>query len=253
MASTGIAALLMLSEAALSPSNTQEVAKTEQHSERKEKTVFRSPMYYPPLSPARDAPRERKKTFKSPMYSPPKKLSKKASETPSKTTSVQHKAKLSPSCGLAIKNRKGPKNKRFRCMVPECGETFASKFSWRRHRKKHTGERPWGCVYCLRYFGEKSTLKKHLNTHPEFHEDKVKKPKSCMAVMNAGNKAHWGTNDEKSALPLTEMSLGGKPCEKEKCPASVKLAKQASTLTSAVTLSHAMFLTDLYSNTLTAY
>eukprot|EP00808_Paulinella_micropora_P022702 g82162.t1 len=43
-----------------------------------------------------------------------------------------------------------------------CDWTFATKFSYRRHAKTHTGERPWGCVYCWRYFSEKSALKKHL-------------------------------------------------------------------------------------------
>eukprot|EP00808_Paulinella_micropora_P028235 g68314.t1 len=74
---------------------------------------------------------------------------------------------------------------RYRCDHPKCEDTFTSKFSWRRHRKKHTGERPWGCVYCLRYFGEKSTLQKHLHTHKEFRKHKELVPWLSMAALNA--------------------------------------------------------------------
>eukprot|EP00457_Paulinella_chromatophora_P004489 gb/GEZN01004501.1/.p1 GENE.gb/GEZN01004501.1/~~gb/GEZN01004501.1/.p1 ORF type:complete len:497 (-),score=58.34 gb/GEZN01004501.1/:377-1867(-) len=109
--------------------------------------------------------------------------------------------------------------KRFKCDVPSCYETFATKFSWRRHRKKHTGERPWGCVYCLRYFGEKSTLKKHLHTHAQFHQDKEQSPWFGVVAMNAGTKladARTSGGQAVSALLIAQMALA----QQEDCEGS---------------------------------
>eukprot|EP00457_Paulinella_chromatophora_P004688 gb/GEZN01004700.1/.p1 GENE.gb/GEZN01004700.1/~~gb/GEZN01004700.1/.p1 ORF type:complete len:519 (+),score=51.59 gb/GEZN01004700.1/:202-1758(+) len=109
----------------------------------------------------------------------------------------------------SVKDKRPISKKRFACDFPECNETFATKFSWRRHRKKHTGDRPWGCVYCLRYFGEKSTLKKHLHTHPQFHQDKEQAPWFSVVAMNAGTRLLGASPSGKPmiALSLAQMAL----------------------------------------------
>eukprot|EP00808_Paulinella_micropora_P013325 g38591.t1 len=193
---SGVLGLLLLSEAAMHAENMPEALIIQSEHE----VLVSSPRY---SSPAVQTP------AKSSNVPPIRPRRKSVSSAGHKTNVVTIESKGTNSGGTK-KHRKGSKNKRFRCEVPECGESFATKFSWRRHRKKHTGERPWGCVYCLRYFGEKSTLKKHLNTHPEFLKDKQHAPWFSMAAMNAGNKSHPCANDEKalSALSLAQMSLG---------------------------------------------
>jgi len=53
------------------------------------------------------------------------------------------------------------------CKFPNCGETFTTRFSLKRHIKKHTGERPQVCPFpnCDSRFAERSTLKRHIRIH----------------------------------------------------------------------------------------
>eukprot|EP00457_Paulinella_chromatophora_P013331 gb/GEZN01013621.1/.p1 GENE.gb/GEZN01013621.1/~~gb/GEZN01013621.1/.p1 ORF type:complete len:211 (+),score=28.55 gb/GEZN01013621.1/:370-1002(+) len=115
-------------------------------------------------------------------------------------------SRKSSGCHGKVGKQRSKKKKGFRCET--CQQVFATKFSWRRHRKKHTGERPWGCVYCLRYFGEKSTLKKHLQTHPQFVEDTQKAPWFGPVAMNAGTNTVPGPGDESlSSMSLAHLAL----------------------------------------------
>jgi hypothetical protein len=48
-----------------------------------------------------------------------------------------------------------------------CGDRFKTRFSLKRHRKKHTGEKPFVCDFpsCRKRFAEKSTLIRHERVH----------------------------------------------------------------------------------------
>ncbi len=54
----------------------------------------------------------------------------------------------------------------FECSEPGCGTTFNTRFSLKRHSKKHNGERLHKCPYdCGKRFAEKSTLTRHIRVH----------------------------------------------------------------------------------------
>jgi len=53
------------------------------------------------------------------------------------------------------------------CLVPGCLEKLKSRFSLKRHTKKHTGEKSHTCQFpgCNKKFPESSTLKRHMRIH----------------------------------------------------------------------------------------
>ena len=53
----------------------------------------------------------------------------------------------------------------FVCDNPNCGKTFTRNEELTRHRRIHTGIRPFSCPICLKKFGRKDHLKKHQRTH----------------------------------------------------------------------------------------
>jgi hypothetical protein len=63
--------------------------------------------------------------------------------------------------------------RQFTCHHPNCGDSFPTQFSLKRHFKRHTGQRPFKCTWvnaetgkaCTMRFAEKSTLKRHIQMH----------------------------------------------------------------------------------------
>ncbi|GFU03759.1 transcription factor Sp5 [Nephila pilipes] len=53
----------------------------------------------------------------------------------------------------------------FKCDEPKCGKTFTRNEELTRHKRIHTGCRPHQCVLCLKKFGRRDHLKKHVKTH----------------------------------------------------------------------------------------
>jgi len=66
----------------------------------------------------------------------------------------------------STKSTSSSKGKPFKCEADGCNCSFSTRFSLKRHMKKHTGERPHVCPYnCGKRFAEKSTLTRHVRIH----------------------------------------------------------------------------------------
>lgn len=55
----------------------------------------------------------------------------------------------------------------FRCDVTSCGKTFTRNEELTRHKRIHSGLRPFPCTECGKRFGRKDHLKKHARTHAQ--------------------------------------------------------------------------------------
>ncbi|GFR09044.1 hypothetical protein TNCT_212981 [Trichonephila clavata] len=53
----------------------------------------------------------------------------------------------------------------FACDHHKCGKTFTRNEELTRHKRIHTGVRPHQCSLCLKRFGRRDHLKKHIKTH----------------------------------------------------------------------------------------
>ncbi|KAH8346848.1 hypothetical protein KR059_000772 [Drosophila kikkawai] len=58
-----------------------------------------------------------------------------------------------------------PGERPFKCDVDTCGKTFTRNEELTRHKRIHTGLRPYPCSACGKKFGRRDHLKKHMKTH----------------------------------------------------------------------------------------
>lgn len=53
----------------------------------------------------------------------------------------------------------------FKCDESNCGKTFTRNEELTRHKRIHSGARPYPCTNCGKRFGRRDHLKKHTKTH----------------------------------------------------------------------------------------
>ncbi|CAM1329772.1 Uncharacterised protein g10114 [Pycnogonum litorale] len=73
-----------------------------------------------------------------------------------------------PKDGRKNYNRTG--EKAYTCKILKCKKSFARNEELTRHKRTHSGERPYMCSTCSKSFGRKDHLKKHQNTHLKSNE-----------------------------------------------------------------------------------
>ncbi|XP_042698601.2 zinc finger protein 497 isoform X1 [Chrysemys picta bellii] len=73
---------------------------------------------------------------------------------------------------------------------PECGERFAQSAHLTKHRRTHTGERPYTCPHCGKGFVESSDLARHRRTHTGEKPYRCKQCGKGFSVHSALTKHH---------------------------------------------------------------
>lgn len=67
----------------------------------------------------------------------------------------------------------------------QCGKSFAQKFTLQLHQKHHTGDRPYSCPHCKHLFTQKCNLQTHLRRVHQLVMLDVKKLKSGQQMLGA--------------------------------------------------------------------
>ncbi|CAG5128544.1 unnamed protein product [Candidula unifasciata] len=88
----------------------------------------------------------------------------------------------------------------------ECGRAFARSEELTRHRRIHSGHRPFRCSQCSKTFGRKDHLKKHRTTHLHISEKKVHvcNMKECQQRYTRSDalaRHQWAVHGIKASVP----------------------------------------------------
>ncbi|KAF4532894.1 hypothetical protein B566_EDAN001498 [Ephemera danica] len=76
-----------------------------------------------------------------------------------------------PHCHVAFSNNGQLRGERpFACQHVGCGKAFTRNEELTRHRRIHSGIRPYPCAACGKRFGRKDHLKKHARTHQKLSQ-----------------------------------------------------------------------------------
>ncbi|KAI9204206.1 uncharacterized protein BJ171DRAFT_424497 [Polychytrium aggregatum] len=105
--------------------------------------------------------------------------------------------KRAASAAAATDSQGQPRIKRYRCQFPGCPSSFARAEHLQRHQLIHTGERPYRCDICGRYFSRRDNLQQHHQTH------KHSKRKAGSGGTSAALALASATDDETAALDST--------------------------------------------------
>ncbi|KAF3403616.1 Asparagine-rich zinc finger protein AZF1 [Penicillium rolfsii] len=87
-----------------------------------------------------------------------------------------------PNCGksfaqkthLDIHNRAHSGEKPFICKEPSCGQRFSQLGNLKTHQRRHTGEKPFKCEVCHKRFAQRGNVRAHQITHMQA------KPFTCL-------------------------------------------------------------------------
>lgn len=92
----------------------------------------------------------------------------------------------------------------FRCDEKNCGKTFTRNEELTRHKRIHSGLRPFACSSCGKRFGRKDHLKKHMRTHSQTSQMHRSGLQLVPVVLPA---SAWATIPPTSGVPMYNPNM----------------------------------------------